>query len=367
MSTFNQAKRAFIVLNLFWLIQACNSSDQPTQYQDFKKTIRIKSALDTIHIPPVLWKERQLITTEKYLISLGADKDTLFRVFDHTSGKYLGGFGKKGDGPGEFKLANASSFYGIKENSIYIGDLKSSRVIRITDNPEYPRLTDKDITTTAIYKTPAELIPLNSSILINDSIIAGKKSFSSEKQLAYFNVNDRIVNYLLEFPSLHPEIPQSALSHFYYRHFAISRDQSKIVSVYGYLPLLSIYDIRRETVKEILIRADNQPPSQIQVKPNKKEVILTDAFFYYQKVKVSNKHIYARFEEGQFGNSTSHFRLTSENQLHVFNLEGKPIVKILLEGWMQKYAITPDDKYLYFWHPEVENRLFRFPLSQAMN
>lgn len=358
----DRAISLFAALCLFWSSQACNYTDRSIESQHFENGIRVKPALDTIHIPPVLWKERQLITTEKYLISLGTDKDTLFRVFDNTSGKYMGGFGKKGDGPGEFKLVNASSSYGLKANSIYIGDLKQSRVIKIESKPQNQRLTSTDIETTASHKTPAELIPFNSSFLLNDSTIAGRKSFSSEKQIAYFNVNDGIVNYLLEFPALHPEIPQSALSHFYYRHFAISRDQSKIISVYSYLPLLSIYDIKKNTVKETLIRADNQPPSQVQVKPNKKEVVLAGAFFYYKKVKVTNRHIYALFEEGQLGNSSSDFRLMSENQLHIFTPDGKPVVKLFLEDWMQKYAITPDDKYLYFWHPEVENRLFRFPL-----
>jgi hypothetical protein len=56
-----------------------------------------------------------------------------------------------------------------------------------------------------------------------------------------------------------------------------------------------------------------------------------------------------------------------EKELHVFDKEGKPIVRLLLEDWMNNFAITPDDEYIYFWHPEVLDKIFRYKLSNIVS
>lgn len=353
------------ILGLFIFVISCNSSSEPIRANNFDISIKATSVLDTIRIPPVLFKERYLTSTDKYLISLGSDRDTLFRVFDNTSGKYLGGFGKEGGGPGEFKTVIGSSLYGTTGNSLYVGDLKTSRIIRISDNPSAQRLTRQDISVDGIHKIPGEFVPFNQSFFVNDSIIAGVKNFYNEKQLAYFNIFNGKIGYFFDYPNLYPEIPETALYHFYNDRFRISKDRSRIASISAKLPLLRIYNIEKQSTEEIYIKTQNDQVPNVIVATNNLEVSLPGLYIYYHDIMVSKDHIYARFQEGQFSEG-SKYRLISENQLHVFDFNGKPVVKIILEDWMYRYAVTPDDKFIYFWHPEVENQLFRFPLSEIL-
>lgn len=62
------------------------------------------SELEEFQIPPVLWKEKRLIVTDNFLISHSSLPDTLFRVFDRETMTYLGGFGRAGDGPEDYRL-----------------------------------------------------------------------------------------------------------------------------------------------------------------------------------------------------------------------------------------------------------------------
>lgn len=53
----------------------------------------------------------------------------------------------------------------------------------------------------------------------------------------------------------------------------------------------------------------------------------------------------------------------SDKEIHIFSIEGEPLVKLKLENWMNVYTVTANDEYLYFVHPEKEYYLYRLPMD----
>lgn len=352
----------FTIFVSLLILLTCCSNPEAVKYKDFEKTVDASTALETVKVAPFLFKERSMVATNDFLISLGSDEDTLFRVFDHANGKYVGGFGKKGNGPNEFASVIASSLRGHSGNSFYVGGLKKSHIYSIKNRPSDTNLNGLNIELISEIKTPGALIPFNESFYVNDSIIAGRKSFRSIKQLTFFNVNSGEIGDFFEFPDLYPQIPQPAKHHFFLSYFNISRDKSKIVTAYAYTPLIRIYDIAESSVKNVYFKPLNMQPQNLKVLPNQKSVSLDELYFYYQDVKVSDNHIYARYQEGQFLKGGD--RLISENQIHVLDFNGNLVSRVIVEDWVYKYVPTPDDRYLYFWNPQVEDELYRFSLAE---
>jgi len=46
-------------------------------------------------------------------------------------------------------------------------------------------------------------------------------------------------------------------------------------------------------------------------------------------------------------------------QIHVFDWDGNPLVKYILDDWMKTYTVNPDDSYIYLFNPGVENAIYR--------
>jgi hypothetical protein len=46
-------------------------------------------------------------------------------------------------------------------------------------------------------------------------------------------------------------------------------------------------------------------------------------------------------------------------EMHVFDWNGNPIKKLLLPEWASWCTVTQNDEFIYFFHPENENYLYR--------
>ena len=51
---------------------------------------------------------------------------------------------------------------------------------------------------------------------------------------------------------------------------------------------------------------------------------------------------------------------------YVFDWQGKPIIKIQMEGWMTRYTITPNNRIILF-HSEEKDQLFVIDLKALID
>ncbi len=153
------------------------------KYQDFRTTIT-SPRLDSVLIPPVLFKENRLVATEDLLISLNAFSDTFFHVFKLPECKYIGAFGIRGNGPDELSMVNIGSFRAYQDGLI-AKDMKKVLVFGFSNKDT---ITNYNIVIRKRYKMPGELVPFNNMFLLNDSIICGDNRNYAENEIVYFNI-----------------------------------------------------------------------------------------------------------------------------------------------------------------------------------
>jgi len=338
-----------------------NSSIKKVQVTEFPETIDLTSNLDSVYISNPLFKVRNMITTEDHLISMNSE-EPLFSVYNNLTVQYIGSFGFAGEGPLdlEFNSPNASSFKSYKENFL-ITDRSRIRVLSIDKKSDSQLLRDDDVKVLDSKKTTKENGFFNNAFLVNDNMIF-TTNFSTKKHFQYINLNTGEIGDSIDFPDFHPEIPVEAYHHLYTSHTATSLDKGKFVIAYQRFPLLRVYDLNKSVYTEVSVKPENDQIKDVKADARGVSIQSRGMFIYYQSVVISENYIYAKYQEGSFPESgRGEVKLIEHTplQIHVFGWDGKPVKKLLLPEWANRFTVTPNDEFIYFFHPENENYLYR--------
>ncbi len=326
----------------------------------FEKSVGLEERLDSIQVSPVLLLEKDMLITPDHLITLGADQGAYFKVFDLQGLDLVGEFGNEGEGPEDFTMPFSSGMT-VSGEQLVIGDLLSMRSVDL--NSDFWS-EESQFTRTAY---PSEMIPLNFPFLLNQNTICGQVEMSS-KHITCFDVKSSQITELVDYPdffSFNDDKPYER-ERMFQNQSRVSPDGSYIVLTYSYMPLIRIFDVKSKGLKEVFIKNNKNFYSNESGKKNTS--VMDNNLLFYHNVKVSNKFIYAFYQEEIIeddpqseGGLTS--RSLSDKELHIIDLEGNGIMKIQLPDWVNVFSPSLDDKFLYFLHPEIEDQVFRFSLE----
>jgi hypothetical protein len=156
---------------------------------------------------------------------------------------------------------------------------------------------------------------------------------------------------------LDEEAPIDAIKDGYRSLMATKPIGNKILLAYRYEDIIEIYDLNSGLNKAV------HGPDQIVLDfiPTKihtsRHVFMTtkDTRRAYARPTVTNKYIYIPYS-GQRKGSKSHeerFKWNYQNVIHVFDWDGNPIKRLLLNDYVSSIAISEDDKILYAFNPET--------------
>ncbi|MDY7396712.1 BF3164 family lipoprotein [Aureibaculum sp. 2210JD6-5] len=342
------------------ILNRCANKFEPNKNSiTFNKSYAVE--VDSVEVPPVLLKERRIIATNDFLVSMNIDSDTIFRVFKLPSYAYLGSFGSKGKGPQEFVYPNISSFRTDGKN-ISISDLKKVFTIGLNEND----ITNNKVTFLENYYIPGKIMGLNQATVLNDSIICGVMWTNSTHEIVSFNTHNEEIGSFIDYPNFYPNAPKKIKPILYNKHISLSPDKSKLAILYTKFSLLRIYDFN---TGKLIEKSINGTPDQKDISFTKNSIKDSfDLYKYYKDITITDKYIYGLYQlsTAQRKNKGSNEYISksiSQKELHIFTWNGEPKLKIKLEDWMNIFTVTTDDKNLIFVHPEKEDLIFTAKLN----
>ena len=368
MRAIKLAATYLIILSVF----SCSTDKKETLLEDqplvkiievtkFPVTIDLRSNLDSVHISNPLYKIRKMISTKDHLVFMNSE-EPLFSVYDALTAKYVGNFGFAGKGPLdlEFDGINASSFKSYRDNFL-ITDMSRIRVLSIDQKKGSQLLTDNDVKVLKNAKKAADAGFFNNAFLANDNMIFTTDMFT-KKHFVYIDLETGEQGDTIDFPDFHPEIPYTAYHHLYTSRTSPSLDKGRFVLAYGRFPVLRVYDLKKGSYTQINVKPENKQKTDIQADAQGKSIQGIGLFTYYENIVVSEKFIYAKYQEGSFERKVNgEYESLNHTgaEIHVFDWNGNPVKKLLLPDWVNPYTITQNDEFIYFFHPENENYLYR--------
>lgn len=193
------------------------------------------------------------------LLIVSTMQEPLFRVFSKT-GDYLGGFGRIGNGPGEFPDPTDNSFADVINSE---GDLlfmvRNRRTNTMLMVDIGASLASGATVLHQEYALPRELSGAwgPNVYQINDSLLIGMvedrftKRLDEKRGYFYFHANERrfdllpLLNLSLDGNDLYGSININA------RGAHITPDRSKVVMPYSYVPLIDILDVNTKKITTI--------------------------------------------------------------------------------------------------------------------
>jgi hypothetical protein len=301
---------------------------------------------EKVPIPPVLYHVNKMICSDYHLLAMSIKTDTIYRVFELPGLIYNGGFGRKGNGPMEFINPSISNFFPDKDVFI-LGDLKYFRTVKISNAVNHG-FSIKELKRTPV---PGALRNFNQLAQINDSIVVGYTIFKDEKDLLFFNTRTNKSWYDFDFPDVGINIPDNYLGITFLKYIGLKPDKKRIAFAYQRFPMLRIYSMDGKLIKDVRIKEASKQKKFVYSSAR----AFADTYTYYENIVTTEKYIYAMYHETMSDASSNQ----TIRQIHVFDWDGNPLVKYILDDWMKTYTVNPDDSYIYFFNPDVENAIYR--------
>ena len=161
-----------------------------------------------------------------------------------------------------------------------------------------------------------ELSQLNYAYMVNDSLIYGLLLSKAEKELIKYNIINGKVTNIIDYPDIYPDLPKDSYRTLYLKQIDFAPDRSKFVFTYIQIPMLRIYSIDGDLIKQVKY-AD--APEQTKFSVSDGRVVNNARYFYYQNVQATNDYIFALYELSQM--QGKEFKVLSKKEMHV--LTGK--------------------------------------------
>lgn len=362
-------------ITLITLLSAFSSlaqSDKPAERIDihgFGKELELQKFLEPTDIQGEIWQAQAMSTDGEHIFIVSDKEASPIKAYRLSDGKYMGGVGSIGGGPGEFLSINRSGF-GVRKNQLLIQGRRYIRIYNLTaDEDKLDFELDKE------FKIPGELGILNRAFLLNDNELAAKV-MSSPKEFITFRLNEGEAGETTmqrdfgDYPSLYPEIPDKAYHHLYQGGTGYSWDGKYLSKIYSSFPRIRVFDLKDGAYTDIDLKPENEQISKIV--PHQRGTSIANGIEmlnYQRNVEMSSDLVVSDYQESTLKKvamtNRGNIELIplSDRFLLVFTREGELLVKLLPPDWFRSFVLTPDNKMIVF-HPEIEDQLFMVDLNQ---
>ncbi|NVK82946.1 MAG: hypothetical protein HWE21_01420 [Cytophagia bacterium] len=342
----------------------------PIDVHGFNKTLQLEELLTPIDLQSEIFLIKRATSDDKHLFVFNDKESPVIKAYRLSDGKYVGGFGSMGQGPGEFDGFNRGAF-NARKGQLVTQDRKYVRVYDVLDSNgqlEFEKIKE--------VRMPTELGIVNRGMLVNDDLYGGSIMLT-EKDFVTFPLSEmsieahnQSVGSFGDYPQDYPEIPSTAYYHLYQGQTSYAYDGEALVRSYSRVPLMRLFSLPDGGYKDIRLKPKNRQIKNLEPDPRGRSIQNgIQMLSYFSGVKLGMSYIVAEYQESKFekvemsamGNS-QRVPLTDKFLL-VFSREGDLLAKLSPPEWLEQYHVTPDNRLIVF-HPEISDQLFMVDLNQ---
>jgi hypothetical protein len=347
---------------IFWLVATlvgCSTKNQNewNTFDDFPVTINLST--QKIHTEPVLYSVGGMVLLDSVLITVDLKADTFFRVFKLPLFEHIGGFVAKGQGPNEETFIDPF-IKPIFENKFLFQGLTSMNLAKFnnyTNNLEIVKRID----------LPSSLMLLNDAIILGDSVIGNRPAFfeddANESFIGYHIVDNKFFEFGGKFPFVKKNLDPSFNNDFFGNYLTIKPDGSAFASVYYFFPILRIYNRNGKIINEVRFNNGQRfPYAFIEKEPTMSDRM--EVMQNYFSIKSTNNFIYAMYIGKKEGEMEEGWPNNRSNEIHVWDWDGNPIKRILLDKKIFAFDVEKNDKFLIASSLESLDAFFKYDLKE---
>ena len=343
---------------LLYFLTACSSYKE--QKLEIVKEFLTEVSLEhsEIETPPVLFNVGQIIMLDSVLITIDMKASPFFRIFLLPDFLYVGGFVQKGAGPGE-EVDIDPFIHGLSGNTFLYKSLKSVKIVDFN-------LKQNKIEILENKKLPGKLLGFSHIFMLPDSLLGGwNVNQNSNKEFLKYNPKTKtILEFGPNYSKIIKDVPPQMEASIFSKIVTVRPNRTAFAAVYDKFQMLRIFSTDGILLKEVRFKDSPKLPKGIII-GDFRAITPDEIIMHYQKIYSTNKYIYALYS----GKSLS--KISPENngivdicdEIHVWNWEGNPIVKISLDKNFFSFTVSSDDSYIICSSSESLDRLYMYNLD----
>lgn len=265
--------------------------------------------------------------------------DSLVHVIG-TDGRYVRGYGRRGEGPGEFRSASHIDYAPGADTRFWVFDVPLQR------------LTLLDLLANGQPSSSLETItlrgdgPATGPLWLDHEHIISPGFFSSPGRFATFDRTGRIVDAFGSLPAADRRIPTQVLQHAYQSSVRLDPTRSQLVVATRHADRLEIYGTDGILIASAIRPHDFEPRYQVASRAGRPAMTSGDDLrFGYIDIATTDQFIYGLYS----GRSRSEVPRAANlgDEIRIFDWQANFIRSLQLDARAFSIAVSVDDSRLY--------------------
>ncbi|MFN9116518.1 MAG: BF3164 family lipoprotein [Gemmatimonas sp.] len=301
-----------------------------------------------------------ILVLDSLLVVIDRKNDKQLSILSKHSGRLLGSFGVKGNGPGEYRAPWTVSADPAVKGRLWVFDRQLRRLTRVDIGrmplaPGFPKVETRTMTRS-----------FNEVISLRAGSFLGANPAAETARLAVALVDGELKSRHAPLPQSPPDVPLAAWQNAQQVHIAVDPNRRRIVAASRYADRIEIFDDGGRAIGLAERFFSFEPRFEagalsVRSRDDKTTMALgNEARIGYVSLALSKNFIYALFSGTTMGASMTP---TYGAYLHVFDFAGKSRGVYKFQGPVAAIAVEPDDSRLYATRhdPEPALLVYRLP------
>ncbi len=344
-------KTVFFAPILLCVLSCSDENESYTEFLRFPSEYKIIS--QTFNVPPILFEPVTLMLFGNNVVIVDNKSEFIFHLFDANELNLIGSFIRRGRGPNEEQEFFNPYMRKVSDNSIVYQTPTNIKTVSFTSGKD-------SLYISKAFEFFDNIINFQRVFLINGVFYgySGELGLSTE-----FHFFDSKKKEIVEFGTgLGPYMEDGVSLEFENKGITVKPDETFFAASYLYFPIIRIFNsstglVSSETRYENNFDFSNSIKGKCTSNGQENHPI-----FFYQLIHSTQNYIYALYN----GNapSVSEKTLDRSNIIHVFDWNGNPVKKLILDHEIFDFDVSDDDSFIVAVSMNHPDRLFRFNLNQ---
>jgi len=357
-----------VIILLIIPLLSCNSPLKKGQsiIEDFPKSSQIEGI--NLSFKPILLKPLSMCIVDSFLIVSQHRMDTIFSIFHLPDCKLLKCFGNEGNGPNEFNLSfqnvTLGSIYGFSNSTFAVGNHMS--------NIQYYKIKDileNNLVPYLIEKLPPKLDGFQAITYLSDTMIIGAP-YRENMHLFKYRSKGKKLEMFYAYPMQYPLMDSENMRGVFTCYISGRPDNQFFALTYSNLGMIEIYNIVTKEKHEIVYKGFPDLQHNLGLnKDSKRWIIKPEEKVFSWDIEVTQNYIYVKVFNTEYRNISDSKQLLRSliAEIHVFDWNGKPILKLKPDKFYKYFDVDANDSFLYTLDDNVPNSIRRYDLSSLLN
>ena len=339
-----------IIIILFFCISC--KKEKTIKFPVFKKETTLKGKI-IFEKDTNFYDIANIILSKEYMILERIRSSPKFLIYHKINNKFIKGYGAIGKGPNEFLSPEQQVITSNGKLLAWITDFYKNELVLLDINTGGASEGNTQILKRI--KFPENISFLKQSFVTKDSLLVG--GLSDVSRYGRFVSYDLVSKETRFFGEL-PDVRRNArLKETLYGFVsAIRPDQSRYALAMHNFNRIELYDSQGKTICIIGESFDRAK------KIRNKDILENNLTDYYTGIVATNQYIFALKIDG----SAKNFTQEKEVYVEVFDWDGNPVHRFILQEYAQGVAYDEDSKVLYSVNYWTHGNIYKYDLSKFL-